>query len=351
MILLGILEQGMIYAIMALGLYITYKILDFPDLTVDGSFPLGAAVTVMLMTNVDSGMINAITLGHNPYIIMFLSCLAGGIAGLVTGIIHVKFKVRDLLSGVITMTGLYSINLHIAGKANVPIFNMETIFSNRGLDSLYPDFLDNLKVLIIISIVTIGSKILLDLYLKTKSGYLLRAVGDNTTLVVSLAKDSGSVKILGLVIANALVALSGSVMAQQQGFFEVSMGTGAMVIGLASVIIGTSLFKRVSFVKPTSAAIIGSIVYKASISLAMDMSLSMILAIVVAVVCIVYMKKELPLKVILTIISTVSVYLVVKLFIPYEMSASDMKLITSVLFMIILITGHEKKRRAKGARA
>ena len=351
MILLGILEQGMIYAIMAIGLYITYKILDFPDLTVDGSFPLGAAVTVMLMTNVDSSIINAITLGHNPYVIMLLACLAGGIAGLVTGIIHVKFHVRDLLSGVITMTALYSVNLHIAGKANVPIFNMETIFSNERFNSLYPHFLENFKVLIIISIVTIGSKILLDLYLKTKSGYLLRAVGDNMTLVVSLAKDSGSVKIVGLVIANALVALSGSVMAQQQGFFEVSMGTGAMVIGLASVIIGTSLFKRIPLVKPTTAAIVGSIVYKASISLAMDMSLSTILAIVVAVVCTVYMKKELPLKVILTVLATVGVYVVVKLFIPYEMSASDMKLVTSVLFMIILITGHEKKRRAKDARA
>ena len=184
-ILVGILEQGMIYAIMALGLYITYRILDFPDLTVDGSFPLGAAVTVMLMTKVESPLIAAITLGHNPYIIMMIAALAGAAAGLITGIIHVRFHVRDLLSGIITMTGLYSLNLHIAGKANVPIFNMETIFTNEIVNGLYPPSMSEIKVLIIISLITICSKVLLDSYLKTKSGYLLRGVGDNSVLLAS----------------------------------------------------------------------------------------------------------------------------------------------------------------------
>lgn len=346
-IILGILEQGMIYAIMALGVYITYKILDFPDLTVDGSFPLGAAVTVMLMTNTESTFINILTLGHNPYIIMLLAFISGGIAGLVTGIIHVKFKVRDLLSGIITMTALYSINLHIAGKANVPIFKMETIFSNKVLDSFYPQSLLKYKTLIIICIVTIGAKILMDLYLQTKSGYLLRAVGNNANLVISIAKDSGSVKVLGLSIANALVALGGSVMCQQQGFFEISMGTGAIVIGLATVIIGTNLFSKVTFVKPTSAVIIGSIIYKACMSLAMDISFAIISAVVVGVLCVVFINNTILIKSIITLLSILGTYVISKLVIPYDIGASDMKLVTSILFLIILIISREKKRRVK----
>lgn len=350
-ILIGILEQGIIYAIMALGVYITYKILDFPDLTVDGSFPLGAAVTAMLITSTENKFIGAITLGHSPYIIMLIAFIAGGIAGLVTGIIHVKFNVRDLLSGIITMTGLYSINLHIAGKSNVPIFNMETIFSNKILNRIYPQSLDRYKTLIIISIVTISVKVLMDLYLQTRSGYLLRAVGNNPTVVTSLAKDSGSVKILGLVIANGLAALAGSVMCQQQRFFEISMGTGAVVIGLAIVIIGTNLFKKMTIMNPTTAVIIGSIIYKLCISLAMDISFAFMASVVGAVLCIVYINKNLIIKTTITIASTLGIYLFCNSFIPYHMSASDMKLVTSILFLIILILRNEKKRGSLSAGA
>jgi putative ABC transport system permease protein len=200
------------------------------------------------------------------------------------------------------MTGLYSINLRIAGSANVPIFNMETIFSNKIIDNILSEYLRRYEVLIITFFITICTKILLDLYLNTKSGYLLRAVGNNSVLVTTLAKDSGNVKILGLVIANALVALGGSIMMQQQGFFEITMGTGAMVLGLASVIIGTNLFKKISFIKSTTAVILGSVLYKASMSIAMDISFT---------------------------------------------RASDMKLVTSVLFLIILIIGQGKKKKVK----
>ena len=162
-LIIGVFEQGFIYAIMALGVYITYKILDFPDLSVDSTFPLGAAVTTVMLSS-----------GKNPLLALIAATAAGAIAGMVTGIIHVKFKVRDLLSGIIVMTGLYTLNLRIVGgSANVPLFNIMII-----------------------------AKILLDLYLKTKSGYLLRAVGDNETIVTSLAKDSGFVKIVGLAISN-----------------------------------------------------------------------------------------------------------------------------------------------------
>lgn len=288
--LIGILEQGMIYAIIGIGVYITYKILDFPDLSVDGTYPLGAAVTVYLIAN-----------GCNPILAMLAAFAAGAVAGLVTGLIHVKLKVRDLLSGIITMTALYSINLHIAGKANVPIFNMTTIFKNRFVDQVFSGFLAPYKTLIIICIVALLAKLLLDWYLKTKSGYLLRAVGDNSTVVTSLAKDKGTIKILGLVIANALVALSGSVMAQQQRFFEISMGTGTVVIGLASVIIGINLFKRMRKVKPTSAVIVGSILYKACVA--------------IAIAC--------------------------------GLAATDMKLVTAALFLVILIIGQDRRKRGK----
>lgn len=289
-IIIGVIEEGLIYAIMALGLYITYKILDFPDLSVDGTFPMGAAVTAMLILK-----------GVHPALTLVLSFAAGLLAGCITGLIHVKLKVRDLLSGIIMMTALYSVNLRIAGKANLPIFSKETIFENAFLESVVPAALDPYLVSIILFVIVLICKLLLDLFLKTRAGYLLRAVGDNEVLVTSLAKDKGMVKILGLALANGFVALAGCVYCQQKGFFEVSTGTGTMVIGLASVIIGTKLLKRFHSVKETTAVIFGSIVYKACVSLAIALG----------------------------------------------MAASDLKLITAVLFLIILVASNRKERKVK----
>ncbi len=288
---LGVLEEGLVYAIMAMGVYITYKILDFPDLSVDGTFPLGAAITAVL-----------IVAGVNPLLTLPISFLIGALAGAITGFIHVKLKVRDLLSGIIMMTALYSLNLRIASnRANVPIFSKSSIFKNGFLDSVIPGAVKPLTTAIILLIIVIIMKLLLDGYMKTKSGYLLRAVGDNDTLVTSLAKDKGMVKIVGLAIANAFVALAGSIYAQKSGFFEISVGTGTIVIGLASVIIGTNIFKRLSFVKGTTAVIAGSIIYKACVALAIGAG----------------------------------------------MKAQDMKLITAILFLVILVVSNDRKRRAK----
>ena len=287
---IGILEQGFIYGIMALGAYITYKILDFPDLTVDGSFPLGAAVTVALISR-----------GVNPYLTFPIAALCGALAGMCTGLIHVKGKVRDLLSGIIMMTALYTINYRIAGKSNVPMFSMKTAFDNDFINSL-PAGLTPVRSLLVILIVSLACKFLLDAYLCTRSGFLLRAVGDNDMLVTSLAKNNGTVKIIGLAIANGLVALGGSVMCQQQRFFDLSMGTGTVVICLASVIIGTSVFKNVTFLKPTTAVLLGSIFYKACVAIAMN-------------VC---------------------------------FQATDMKLVMAVLFLVILIVNRDRKRKVKG---
>ena len=257
---ISIIEQGLIYGILALGVYITYKILDFPDLTVDGSFPLGAAVTAALLKS-----------GVNPYLTLPSALFAGAAAGLCTGLIHVKCKVRDLLSGIIMMTALYTVNLMVAGTNNVPLFSKETIFKNEFLSGIFSGGISKYSYLMIILLVVLISKFALDGYLKTKSGYLLRAVGDNENLVTSLAKNKGNVKILGLSIANGLVALSGCISCQQQGVFEISSGTGAIVVGLASVIVGTSFYKmlkKISFIKVTTFVFLGAILYKACTGIA-----------------------------------------------------------------------------------
>ena len=284
-----ILEQGLIYGILALGVYITYKILDFPDLTADGSFPLGAAVSAAMISR-----------GINPWLTLPVAFAAGVLAGICTGLIHVKARVRDLLSGIIMMTALWTINLRIAGTSNVPLFSKETIFKNQFLANLLPEAVQPYTTILVIIVLTVVTKLILDFYMNSKSGFLLRAVGDNHILVTALAKDQGNVKIVGLAIANGLVALAGCIFCQEERVFEISMGTGAIVIGLASVIIGTSLFKNVTFLKATTAVIVGSVLYKACTAIAMR-----------------------------------------------NFEPRDMKLITAVLFLIVLIISMERKRKVK----
>ena len=278
---------------MALGVYITYKILDFPDLSVDGTFPLGAALTAGLIVK-----------GVSPVWALPLSFFAGVLAGCVTGVIHVKCKVRDLFSGIIVMTALYSVNLRIAGmKANLPFLSQDTIFDNEWTRNSLPASVRPYIVVIILAVIALICKFVLDWYLNTRSGYLLRAAGDNDALVTSLAEDKGRVKIIGLAIANGLVTLSGCIFAQQQRYFDISMGTGTMVIGLASVIIGISLLKKVSFIRVTTSVIIGSIIYKACVAIAIKLG----------------------------------------------MPSSDLKMITAVLFLVILVLGMDRKKRKKVA--
>lgn len=255
--IIGTLTQGLIYALLSYGIYITYKILDFPDLTVDGSFPLGAAVTAVLLVR-----------GFNPYLTLLVAMAVGALAGLATGIIHVRLKVRDLLAGIITMTALFSINLQIGGSNLSVERGIDTIFTAQPTMLLFGSVSLIYRKLIVAFILALLFKLLLDAYLKTKSGMLLRAVGDNSALVTSLAKDNGRVKILGLVLSNALVALSGAIVCQEQRSFSATMGTGQMVFGLATVIIGTTLFRKLDFVKGTTAVVIGSILYKACIQIA-----------------------------------------------------------------------------------
>lgn len=258
-ILIGILEQGLIYGVMALGAYISYSILKFPDLTVDGSFPLGGAVAAICISQ-----------GMDPWLACLLALLAGAAAGLLTGLIHVKLRVTDLLSGILMMTVLYSINLRIAGRANLPFYDQGSIF-HGGLLSGLPSQFTPYSFLLLLGAITLAVKYVLDAYLRTRSGLLLRATGDNAHMTTQVARDSGAVKIFGLSLSNALVALGGALMCQYQRVFDISMGPGTVVIGLASVIMGLSIFGRLRFIRPTSAVLLGAILYKAAVSGALQL--------------------------------------------------------------------------------
>ncbi|MDY4011307.1 MAG: ABC transporter permease [Fusobacterium gastrosuis] len=268
------IEQSLIFAIMVLGVYISFRILNFPDMTVDGSFPLGAAVSARLLT-----------LGINPYLTLSVAILAGALAGAVTGVIHVKLKVKDLLAGILVMTALYSINLRIMGKSNIPLFEEENIFNT------------DYSIMVTIVALILAAKIILDFLLKTKFGFALKALGDNENLITSLGLDEKKYKIYGLMISNAFVALSGAILAQYQGFADVGMGTGTIVIGLASIIIGDTLFSRRKRQVGTTIAIIGSIFYRGviaiTLSLGMNASdLKMITSVIVIVVLWIRYQKD-----------------------------------------------------------
>ena len=272
------IEQSLIFAIMVLGVYISFRILNFPDMTVDGTFPLGAAISAKLLT-----------LGVNPYLTLLVALITGAAAGAITGLIHVKLKVKDLLAGILVMTALYSVNLRVMGKSNIPLFEEDNIFNTEY------------SMMITIAVLILISKFLVDYLLKTKFGFALKALGDNENLIVSLGLNEEKYKIYGLMIANAFVAFSGAVLAQYQGFADVGMGTGIIVIGLASIIIGDTLFGKRRRLAGTTIVIIGSILYRGVIALTLSMG----------------------------------------------MDASDLKLITSVIVIIILWIQKQKDKRRK----
>ncbi|OFO26397.1 ABC transporter [Fusobacterium sp. HMSC064B11] len=272
------IEQSLIFAIMVLGVYISFRILNFPDMTVDGTFPLGAAISAKLLT-----------LGVNPYLTLLVALISGAAAGAITGLIHVKLKVKDLLAGILVMTALYSINLRVMGKSNIPLFEEDNIFNTEY------------SMMITIVVLILISKFILDYLLKTKFGFALKALGDNENLIVSLGLNEEKYKIYGLMIANAFVAFSGAVLAQYQGFADVGMGTGIIVIGLASIIIGDTLFGKRRRFAGTTIVIIGSILYRGVIAVTLSMG----------------------------------------------MDASDLKLITSVIVIVILWIQKQKDKRRK----
>lgn len=267
-ILLDILNEGFMYALLAMGMYITYSILDFPDLSVDGTFPLGAVLSGVLILK-----------GVDPWLSLVISFVAGMAAGVLTGLMHVKLHITPLLCGIIMYTAMLSVNLVILkagtdGGAVASFFTKDTIF-NSGVASYIPKSVGGfyIRTAIISLVIVIVCKILLDLYLRTKHGLLLRATGANDKYTVMLGKDPGTIKIFGLALGNGFAALAGSVIAQNKGSADQQMGVGMVVLGLASVIIGLSLFKRVKFMKGTTMVILGSLVYKAAYQIVLSLGL------------------------------------------------------------------------------
>ena len=256
-LLVHALEQGLVFSIMALGVFITFQILNFPDLTVDGSFPLGAAISAKI-----------IFAGGDPFIAVIWAMFGGVLAGGLTAFFHTRLKFTNLLSGILTMTLLYSVNLRIMGKSNIPLLGKVTIL--EVIQSWFPQLSPDQLTPVLFLFVVFSVKFLLDYFLGTEIGMAVRATGDNEQMIRSLGVDTRVTKVIGLCLSNGLVALSGSLFAQYSGFADVGMGIGTIVSGLASVIIGRSLIRsRGSINWMTVSVVIGSIIYRTTVMVAL----------------------------------------------------------------------------------
>lgn len=257
-ILLGAVSLGLIWAIMTIGVYITYRILDIADLTVEGSIAMGAAIAA-----------HGISIGMNPCIATILALLGGMAAGLVTGLLHTRLKIPALLAGILTMIALYSINLRIMGKANVSLLRMDTVYTY--LEKLGLSANNSVILLGIISVLVVVC--FLYWFFGTEIGCAIRATGDNPNMVRAQGINTDAMKVIGLVISNGLVAISGAFIAQSQSFADVQMGTGSIVIGLASVIIGEVLFGKKNFFSRLISLVLGAITYRIIIALVLKMGM------------------------------------------------------------------------------
>lgn len=257
----GAINQGILWGIMALGIYMTFRILDIADLTVDGSFATGGAVCAVALVN-----------GANPIIAIILATLSGFAAGFITGFLHTKCKMPAILAGILTQLALYSINLRIMGKSNIPLLQSDTLF--KQLSKLLP--LPSAWVTMIIG--TISAFLVVAIiywFLGTELGSTLRATGNNEHMVRSNGINTDNTKLLGLMISNGLVALSGALVTQQTSVADVKMGQGAIVIGLASIVIGEVIFgKKAGFKLRLASIIVGSIIYRIIVSLVLQMGLN-----------------------------------------------------------------------------
>jgi putative ABC transport system permease protein len=253
------LEQGLAYGLVALGIVITFRILAFPDLTVDGSFPLGAAVVARLIME-----------GVPPVYGILMAIICGFLAGCCTGLLNTKLKINSLLAGILMMTVLYSVNLRIMGRSNIQLLTVDTLLT--PLENL--DVNRFIPIITFFFLVAVGIKLLTDMFLHTQIGFAMRATGDNEQMIRTLGVNTDNMTVLGLGISNAFVALSGALVAQDQGFSDVGMGIGMIVAGLASIIIGEALFGKKTVKRMTLAAIVGSIIYKFIISLGLRLGLA-----------------------------------------------------------------------------
>lgn len=285
---LGAIEQGCVYGIMVIGVYLTFRILDFPDLTVDGSLPLGAAISAV-----------AITHGVNPFLSLLLALAGGFVAGMATAVLNTKFKILHLLASILTMIALYSINIRIMAGPNVALLGSATVFdavTAFGVPTHYAGLIifGGFAVLVVAVVVW---------FLGTEIGQAILATGDNPQMITSLGVNTHAIIILGVGISNALVALSGALVAQNQGAADVGMGIGTIVAGLASVIIGETVFGARTIARAFVASLLGSILYRLAIALALGLEIG-----------------------------------------GFKFNPSDLNLITAVLVVIALVTPNLKRR-------
>lgn len=250
----GSLEIGLVFSLVALGVFITFRVLNFPDLTVDGSFPLGAATAAILIST-----------GHNPFLATGTGMLAGAAAGLVTGWLNVRLRIMDLLAGILVMIALYSINLRVMGGPNVPLISEPTVFS--FLPGWLPDYVERpLAMLLLVAVL----KLLLDRFFVSQLGLALRATGANGRMARAQGVNTGNAVLLGMAISNALVGLAGALFAQSQGGADISMGIGTIVIGLAAVIVGEGILPARRIVWTTLAVVLGAVLYRLVIAIALN---------------------------------------------------------------------------------
>lgn len=250
----GSLEIGLVFSLVALGVFITFRVLNFPDLTVDGSFPLGAATAAILIST-----------GHNPFLATGTGMLAGAAAGLVTGWLNVRLRIMDLLAGILVMIALYSINLRVMGGPNVPLISEPTVFS--FLPGWLPDYVERpLAMLLLVA----ALKLLLDRFFASQLGLALRATGANGRMARAQGVNTGNAVLLGMAISNALVGLAGALFAQSQGGADISMGIGTIVIGLAAVIVGEGILPARRIVWTTLAVVLGAVLYRLVIAIALN---------------------------------------------------------------------------------
>ena len=281
----GALEIGLIFSLVALGVFISFRLLRFPDLTVDGSFPLGGAVCAVLIAN-----------GMDPFLATLIATAAGALAGVMTAVLNVHLKIMDLLASILMMIALYSINLRIMGRPNIPLIMEPTMFS-----ILQPQWLtDYVARPLLLLVVVIGAKIALDAYFSTQQGLAIRATGSNPRMARAQGVNTGAMLILGMAISNGLVALAGSLFAQTQGGADISMGIGTIVIGLAAVIVGESILPARKLFYLTLAVIVGAIVYRFFIAVALNsdfiglhaQDLNLITAVLVVIALVIPMAKK-----------------------------------------------------------
>jgi len=252
---LGAVEIGLIFALVALGVYISFRLLRFPDLTVDGSFPLGGAVCAIVIHN-----------GYSPYLATVAATLAGAVAGYITGWLNVRLRIMDLLASILMMIALFSVNLRIMGGPNVPLINDPTVFTLLQPEGLQDFWWRPLLLLVLV----IVAKFAVDWFFSTERGLAIRATGSNSRMARAQGINTGAMVLLGMAISNALVGLSGALFAQTQGGADISMGIGTIVIGLAAVIVGEAILPSRRLVYATLAAIIGAIVYRFFIAAALN---------------------------------------------------------------------------------